>query len=243
MSTAKNLSKIVDKIDKKTKYIIFGYIKWIQKQFPNDYSFNIPLEIINIILIFYNRSLSFINEINNKYSPKKLQFVNDRTVKSIQTAGHYVSCIFGEEIYRGNCNKFVLHILWKKCIADFFMGFIFNLPVNDSLNNKFDFNERLSDNDKNINCSVGINVYKRNKCLKLYDKNNRNVALKYRSTKYFGQNDVFILSFDFNLNKLIIHHNGKKADTISINKYQSIIPAFSLDDKNEELEVIKWKFY
>ena len=58
----------ITSIDKRTKNIVYGYIKTIKDILPN-----IPTDIINLILIYYYRKLSFNTNIN--YDGKGLIFI------------------------------------------------------------------------------------------------------------------------------------------------------------------------
>eukprot|EP01083_Nonionella_stella_P247927 859003_1 len=122
---------------------------------------NIPLDVIDVILLFYCNILNF----NQQYHGKSIEIVNDTTIKKIDKTGAYAakdggwnSCIFGEEIRNIKCNKFDIHIKWKQCIGAFFMGFIYSSSSVCSLNpNILDCNTLLG-MGSNQECSVGIDV-------------------------------------------------------------------------------------
>ena len=69
-----------------------------------------------------------------------------------------------------------------------------------------------------------------------------NVYHIYLQKKKFDEGNIFILSFNFVTNKLIIYDDGVKADTLDLIDCNCIMPAFTLDQKNTEIEIIKYEF-
>ncbi len=107
---------------------------------------------------------------------------------------------------------------------------------------------------KNLS-QIGIQIIKDEKHLILNDKCFSNQRLNYISSNGFKQNDVFVVSFNFKNNILIIYHNGIEADILSLEvplgngtvfrKYnpwhRKITPAFSLSEyKCEQIKIIKY---
>ena len=87
--------------------------------------------------------------------------------------------------------------------------------------------------------------------MNLYYENHRIILRKYpvifimitKITDYENvQSNIFILSFDFRQNKLRLYHNNNIADDIDIKDYNEIIPAFSMYDAGDKLEITKWQF-
>merc|ERR1712087_842880 len=75
----------------------------------------------------------------------------------------------------------------------------------------------------------------------LYDKKHRHVPLRYWAKHGFREGDVFVLSFHFRRNslQLTIYHNDNEADVLWMDDVgNTMVPAFSLSSKDDELEIL-----
>ena len=63
--------------------------------------------------------------------------------------------------------------------------------------------------------------------------------LDYKSTTNFQNGDIFGMSFDFKNDSLQLYHNNNKADKISLYGDKTAIPALSLTNKHDEIEILK----
>ena len=172
---------------------------------------------------------------NENNQGKGLQIINNTILKRTLDEYKWSTCTFGKKITKKTCNTMTVHIKWKKCTNDFMMGY-----VNENIND-FDWNESMGLR-KNRSISGGIYVYKGNRRLGIYDKENVFKLFRYESTETFKQNDVFKLTFNLNENKFTVHHNEKYVDGWALYNFQQIIPAISLRKINTEIEIIKCKF-
>ena len=188
-------------IDQDSRYAVFGYIRIIQKLFSTDIAyFDLPISIIHIVILYYYQYLKF----NQNICSQGLKIINDTIIQKTGTDYKWSSCAFGKEITNKMCNKCDLHIKWKHCVDDFVMGYIINTD-------NFDYNEAPC-NRANKNNSSGIYVYIGNATFGLYDKFHTFKDLGYRSTNGYKENDIFVISFNFQENTQSLHHNGKYVD-------------------------------
>ena len=94
---------------------------------------------------------------------------------------------------------------------------------------------------------MGIYVWNDINYFEFYDSNNKYnkskwTKLKYKSSTNFKNGDIFILSYNFNKNILIIYHNNIKAEIISLKNIKKIIPSFSLYLEDTQIQIIKYEF-
>eukprot|EP01084_Bolivina_argentea_P193686 332272_1 len=235
LTSAQFETHFFDKI--KSKLITFGYIHRMEFSLNSADQNQMSIDIINICVRYYGSKLIF----NPNYHGDHMSFINDNIVNNCMR-DKFGTCIFGEELRTTKCNKFNLYIKWKQCTHGFIMGFI----TSNVYGKQFNWNGRLG-SKINREHSVGILVNKTSKKFSLWSKNvvgNRMFNnLDYCSKNEFKQGDIFILSFNIAENKLMIFHNGSMADQLSLDEYTTIIPAFTLWKKDEEIEIVKYQFY
>ena len=98
----------------------------ISKLLPqNNIYYEIPNDIIKLILLFYFIKLKFNTVLHSKH----LIFPNERTVKRNIYFSHIDDipiCVFGDEINVNECNQFDIIIKWTKSFDSFSM-----LNIND----------------------------------------------------------------------------------------------------------------
>ena len=209
----------------KVQYIVFGYVN-------NDSIFNIPIDIINIIVLYYYIFFEFYTE----KCGDGLQFI-DKTVTLIDYNSTFSTCLFGELITEKICNKYEIHFQYttQSTYFSFFFGYA------KSKNSIKDWNDHIGDNE-NKKESVGIFVGSYFD-FTLYDENNYDKVLQYKSAVKFKNKDIFGLLFDFENDALQIYHNYNKADKLSLNKNKSVVIAISLVCKNDSVQILKHKFH
>ena len=220
----------VEDINQEIKDIVFGYV--------NNYNnnnkikcINIPIVIIHIILFYYYDNFKFNKDIHGD----NIKFISNKIVKINKNNHCWSTCIFGKTILNKDCNKFTIHLKWKKASC-FFIGFITS-KIEKSIKN---WNEPFC---HITNCKNFIGIQVNEYCVQfdLSDEYNHEKTLNYQSKQPFNDNDTFIFIYNFILNKLTIYHNNKIADIISINyHYKQITPIFSLyGSGNQEIEITK----
>ena len=172
-----------------------------------------------------------------KVTPRRCQrnYTLKLRLKKINSNG-WTNCIFGEEINHKECDMFNIYIQWKTCIRSFFIGYITS-TINKSI---IDWNQWLG-NRSNSTYSNGILINKHYTNFYIWNYKHYCKELSYKSLDQFKQNDIFILSFNFIQDTVTIYHNIKSKENcaqISLRGCKSIIPAFSLCSKGEEIEII-----
>ena len=92
-------------------------------------------------------------------------------------------------------------------------------------------------------CSLGIVIGNNGyKYFLFHGIHYNNITEKYKSNENFKDDDEFCMSFNFIKNELNIFHNGCKTETLSLNNYENIIPALTLHEIGDRLEITKWQF-
>eukprot|EP01084_Bolivina_argentea_P249901 418500_1 len=228
--------KMLKCIDKPFKEIVHGYVRDIFKSAPLKYDC-IPVEIINIILLFYYNAY---RKFDVDHCGGDLQIINDTILKKIaKSTKGYHSCVFGSELRATQiCKQFHIKIKLKQPTTSLYMGF-FTCAVNDKT---IDYTDCLGRGINQTN-SVGILINACFRYFKLSDKSNDYKVLQYIAPNNFGEGDTFMLSFDFVENELKIYHNGiQTKDTISIKDYEKITPAFSLRGMNSSIEILECEY-
>ena len=184
----------MDNIPEKTKMIVFGYIK----QMDNQNKMNIPIDITNMILLFYFIAFNFYQEAYGQ----NLQFIDDKTVKMTARSWKSSTCLFGESVTKKMCNEYNVHIkIHSLKRLEIFIGYTTSFKgIKDW--------DRAAGRAKNDKDSVGIYIGGRNKTFLLCDRKNTYSDLKYKSESNFANGDTFVMSFNFINGDLILYHNN-----------------------------------
>eukprot|EP01084_Bolivina_argentea_P308241 532935_1 len=212
-------------MDLRSKKIVYGYIHAL----PNSFSNTIPIELINLILNLYHPKLMFAH----KYQSAGLHLINDNRMRRLKCVNINAMFSFADGISNVECNLFQIHIKWNVCKRDIFIGYICNL--NDIRWNTY-VGDRINEN------STGLYITKNQTKIFFIDTNNYLTPLENKADTPFGQDGIFILSFDFVNDQMTVKHNNKTIGTISLKNHKEIIPAFSLSSEGEEIEVVQYSF-
>ena len=232
------LFKVVKGCDLKTKNIVNGYIREIQKIFPwqdNSY-FIIPSLINHVCLSFYWIGFEF----NKTYIGKNLIFINDTTIAKVKQNGYSV-CAIGECVSRDICKTFQIEYCLKKYKLDFcpYIGY---------------FKTNLIEDSSSFGCAPGVSS--RTSVGIAISDTNKTFLSKYPSSKSapYGKDrfdipgtlktgDRFMLEFDFIKSVCYIYYNDQKLkDVINLESWY-IIPLVSLYYKGEEIEITKYHMH
>eukprot|EP01084_Bolivina_argentea_P161789 281600_1 len=216
-------------IPQRQKDIVSGYIR----EYHCDV---IPDVVMDLIIIFFYTILEF----DSKHHGTNLQFINGNIVKKLNKYGCR-TCIFGGEINDSLCREFNIYCKWKTVcnINGIRMYFGFILSTLQSI----DFNDSLGGFQNRKHC-ISFYVHSRfNQFLLSQKDNDYNETLRnYKSPTEFKQGDIFKLNVNFPQNELTIYHNGRIAEKTTLHYYKKIIPALSLYDNDNEVEIIKYEF-
>ena len=93
------------------EFTVHGYTKTIQQMLPiNNQYYNIPNEIIDIILLYFHIGFTF----NKEYHSPNIIFIDDKTIKFSNDSlkARNQTAIFGEEVNSSQCNKYTIFIKW-----------------------------------------------------------------------------------------------------------------------------------
>ena len=146
------------------------------------------------------------------------------------------TCLFGELITNKICNQYYIQFKSNSDQSDGYGSFVFGYVESINCIKDFDCGLGVVRNKKH---SVGIyTCYSQNQ-FKLFDKDNTDKKLDYKSKSQFKQDDTFAVLFNFVDNYIQIYHNNNEADKLSLNDKKSIIMAFSLQKENDSIEIIK----
>ena len=240
------LVKLSSRCDIRTKNIVNGYIRKIQKLFPwqdNSY-FIIPQLINHICLSFYWIKFSF----NRKYFGKNLQFINDTTVTKDGVSNSHSLCVMKDSISSELCDIFQMECKIKNVDAKelycCYIGFLYLKSIDKA--SDISWNDCPGYGIKNNKISAGIclwNHFNRD-YLFLYKGqgryNNDSISLKHG--QILKQNDAVMVEFDFRKAECCLYHNGIKLDYVMKLNGTHIIPCLSLYYKGDVVEITKYEF-
>eukprot|EP01084_Bolivina_argentea_P265462 449983_1 len=204
---------------------------------------------------------SNVQEIKIKIPPKKLcltfkhgeylEFIDNKIARKNGENSRWSTFVFGEEIFDTELqliyNKFEIH--FKVNADSITMGFLKTAPSECSIN----WNEKLGANENRFD-SVGISHTKE------FLTTGRISYVFYE--EYNGRRtsvEEFVLSFDFKEKEMKIYHlfdkesdddrvavsrrnRGWDPKTVSFENCERVIPAFSLYNKGDQIEILKWEF-
>ena len=180
---------------------------------------------------------------NEEYHGNHLLFDRGDTVKISGDNIGFSSCIFGEEVNHEMCSVFNLELEWQTASGrypSFLIGYI-SSSIQSSIG---DWNGNLG-YGQNKGHSTGYYVHCGYDYFREYT-NGTFRSLPYRAPSNFKEGDLFKMSFNFAANELVLHHNGTKAETVSLYNHKKITAAFTLftfgDDEVCELKVTNYEF-
>lgn len=210
----------------KISYIVHGYVR-------NANSKETPKEITGIILLFYDftNDQSLMKFDQTKYGDK-LQFINDKQVQHIGDTDGSSIAIFSSSISSQFCNEFKLYFKIHSYDFNGTIGWV------QSKNDIKDWNQCLG-YANNKDTSIGIWIARGWQEFRLYHKDNQIHLLSHKLKDTFHDGDIVAISFNFCTDKVQLYHNEEKADSLSLDGAQSIIPCVSLCWKQQSFEIIK----
>ena len=218
------------------KDVVSGYIRNLRDLLPKSNAYyDMPINMQHIILFFYYHGIKF----NTKYNQDCFQFADyDTTVKTKENLKweDYFTCFIDDKITNNDCNIFNLHIKWLNGGDHFLMGYI------TSAIKEFDKSESrwIGATADHEHTGYGICFGTSSKDMHLYDKDNMFKKLKPSKNDY-KIGDIFILSFNFINNQLIIKHNKDNVNTLSLHGAKKIIPGFAFRS-GITLQIVKYEF-
>eukprot|EP01084_Bolivina_argentea_P280402 479531_1 len=223
-------------VSQRIKDAVSGYVKTIELLLPNNNSYNnIPIAIIDIIILYYRLRLQFKRDICGN----DLEFIGDKTLKKVNKS-YWSTCLLDDEITNKVCNKFHLEFKIKTSMSTILFGFITS-TVEKSIKN---WNWHLGSTQESP-YSVGIVIYPYRNDFQInlpQDKTVTRAKGYYKSDTKFTASDLFGLLFNFANKEVIITHNGQSADKLILHKFESITPGFTLYKAGEVIEVTKCDF-
>ena len=208
----------------------FDGLSWTNYSNYKHFKFEPKLDLQKIILSF-----------DKKRHGKYLEFDgNKNSVKCIKHDNLYHTALFGIEIKKSICNLFKIKFKIVKYgkyqnSSDFFIGFT-TLIARESMKN---YNQAIGCG-LNKKQSIGIRICGND--LFLYDQNNVKTKINYDITSdRFKINETFKFIFNFNNNTWILCHDLKQIYKSKLNT-NCIIPAVTLGNQDEEIQVLSWEF-
>ena len=241
MATSKdlNISYIWKLGEPKQKDIINGYCKI----FKNKLFYSIPIEINRTIFVYYYITVKF--NTNKDCHSQDLVFTNnDKIVTKKITIGDksdWCSAFLDIKITDKICDIYRLYLKWNDqgdkddtwWISQINFAYITS-TIDKCMKSWTEIIGRFQNqNDDAVAILVDTNTFF------LFDKDNDNKELKYRSPKKFKAGDIFIMEFNFKKDIFTIYCNDIKTDTISLRGKKEIIPAVTITDNNGQIEIIK----
>ena len=149
----------------------------------------------------------------------------------------YSTCSFEQDIDGTLFNKFMIHFRYLSSSrpSNIMIGYSTSIDYIENWNRPIGFG-------MNKSCSVCIWLNGKT-CITWGHNINNYGSLSYRPQTNFQSGDIFTLSFDFVNDCVEFYHNDNKAPgIISFNGAKCIIPAISLIDKGDSIQVIKWEY-
>ena len=95
---------------------------------------------------------------------------------------------------------------------------------------------------RNEKYCIGIQAWRNGIALFDYPAGDSWRQLDYESDKSFATSDIFGISFNFIENSVSLSLNYNLIETVSLNGFKSIVPAFSLGGENDSFHIIKYVF-
>ena len=147
------------------------------------------------------------------------------------TSNGYGTCLFGTAI----ADNYQITVKVHDMQRGFMMGYV--TAMSD-----MNYDDPIGRNENRL-YSVGLYALNDENRLELYNKTTGAYGeeLNYEYDYVFDDESVFKMEFNFKLDKLIIYHGTEKGQKISLNGAKLLIPAFTLFDKNDSIEITKRK--
>eukprot|EP01084_Bolivina_argentea_P265463 449984_1 len=199
----------------------------------------------------WNYPTSEVHKIKIKPPPKKLsltfkhgeylEFIGNKITRKNGENNRWSTCVFGEEIFDTELqliyNKFEIH--FKVNAKSITMGFLKSAPSESSIN----WNEKLGANENRFD-SVGISHTK-----SLKDTGRITYVVNEEYNVQMTSVEEFVLSFDVKEKEMKIYDRvavgrGMRGylETVPFGDCERVIPAFSLYNKGDQIEILKWEF-
>ena len=222
----------------KDKLTVYGFIREIQTLLPhNKPHYIIPKELYLVVFEFYHFKIYFNQNLHN--ISQSILFANDTIARKYIDDEVYTHCLINKEISDTICKQFDITIKWTHSTLDFGAGFI-----------TIDAKEFAA--KKSIIMLGCNNIQDCSKCVWI-EQGIRRLYL-YGNGKFLGDNtedvaatsfiegDTFTFSFDFVKDEWRVLHNHIEIQTLSLNGCKRLTPTFTLYEKDEEIEIIDYKY-
>eukprot|EP01084_Bolivina_argentea_P187476 322923_1 len=211
---------------------VFGYIRMSQKSLPSNVNlfYIIPELIFYLIFDFYHQPFVFGPSLMGN-----IQIINNTNCKQVRCAKTWDFYAFVDDLRQIHAKKIHLMVKWTKCVRYFMIGWITS-SLQQSVKNR----AHCLGQGPNADNSFGIYISSHCTNFYLYGQDNKGGnSLDYSSPNKFKENDQFLLCWDLQHDIFTLHYNGTMAAKLSIQKYQSITPAFCMYYKDEEIEIVQ----